>query len=281
MPEPVASWRLAKSTLDLASGVLMGVINVTPDSFSDGGLHIDPHVAVEHGRALTEEGAAIIDVGGESTRPGSASVPADEEARRVLPVIGGLVESGITVSIDTSKPEVASAALEAGAELVNDVTACSAPGMVELIAGADCGVVVMHMQGRPRDMQVEPQYDDVVGEVEGFLIERAESLVDAGVARERIAIDPGIGFGKRLEHNLALLAELSRLAGHGYPLVLGTSRKSFLGTLTSIEDPANRDDVTAVTTALGFASGARIFRVHDVAKSRQALEVASAIVAPQ
>ena len=281
MPEPVANWRLAKSTLDLSSGVLMGVINVTPDSFSDGGLHIDPHAAVEHGRALTEEGAAIIDVGGESTRPGSASVPADEEAKRVLPVVGGLVESGITVSIDTSKPDVASAALEAGAEVVNDVTACSAPGMVELIAGAGCGVVVVHMQGRPRDMQVEPQYDDVVGEVEGFLVERAESLVDAGVAPERIAIDPGIGFGKRLEHNLALLAGLPQLAGHGHPLVLGTSRKSFLGTLTSIEDPANRDGVTAVTTALGFASGARIFRVHDVAKSREALEVASAIVAHQ
>ncbi len=281
MPEPVASWRLAKSTLDLSSGVLMGVINVTPDSFSDGGLHIDAHAAVKHGRALTDEGAAIIDVGGESTRPGSASVPADDEARRVLPVVGGLVESEITVSIDTSKPDVASAALEAGAEVVNDVTACSAPGMVELIAGAGCGVVVVHMQGRPRDMQVEPQYDDVVGEVEGFLVERAESLVDAGVARERIAIDPGIGFGKRLEHNLALLAELPRLAGHGYPLVVGTSRKSFLGTLASIEDPANRDGVTAVTTALGFASGARIFRVHDVAKSRQALEVASAIVAHQ
>lgn len=281
MLEPVASWRLAKSTLDLSSGVLMGVINVTPDSFSDGGLHIEPRAAVEHGRALTDEGAAIIDVGGESTRPGSASVSADEEVRRVLPVVEGLVELGITVSIDTSKLDVASAALEAGAQVVNDITACSAPGMVELIAHAGCGVVVMHMQGQPRDMQVDPQYDDVVGEVEGFLVERAESLVDAGVARECIAIDAGIGFGKRLEHNLALLAELPRLAGHGYPLVLGTSRKSFLGTLTSIEDPANRDGVTAVTTALGFASGARVFRVHDVAKSRQALEVASAIVAPQ
>ena len=259
----------------------MGVINVTPDSFSDGGLNIDPAVATEHGRTLADDGAQIIDVGGESTRPGSASVSADEEASRVLPVVAGLVELAIRVSIDTSKPEVAAAALAAGAELVNDVTACSASGMVELVADAGCGVVIMHMQGKPRDMQVDPHYDDVVSEVEEFLLARSESLVEAGVAAERIAIDPGIGFGKRLEHNLALLAELPRLAGHGYPLVLGTSRKSFLGTLASIEDPANRDAVTAVTTALGYASGARIFRVHDVAKSRQALEVASAIVAPQ
>lgn len=228
---------------------------------------------------MAREGAAIVDVGGESTRPGSGGISADEEMHRVLPVVGELAANGLVVSIDTSKPEVARAALGEGAQIVNDVNGLRAEGMTEVVAGASCGVVIMHMRGSPRDMQLSPTYDDVVSEVERFLVDKAHLLTEAGVAHDRIAIDPGIGFGKTLEHNIALLGSLGRLASHKFPVVLGTSRKSFLAKLTGLENPADRDGVTAVTTALGYASGARVFRVHNVAESRRALEVASAIVA--
>ena len=257
----------------------MGVVNVTPDSFSDGGESFQVDDAIRRGLALREQGASIIDVGGESTRPGTDPVPVDEEKRRVLPVVEGLVSRGVLVSVDTSKSEVAGAAIELGAEIINDVNACGSPGMVEVVGAAGVGVVLMHMQGQPRTMQVSPVYSDVVAEVREFLAERIEAVVVAGADRASVAVDPGIGFGKTVRHNLELLNRLEELARMGYPVVLGTSRKSFLGKLTGIAEPGRRDDVTAVTTALGFERGARVFRVHDVPSSRDALAVAGAIVA--
>ena len=256
----------------------MGVLNVTPDSFSDGGRFLDETAAISRGLEMASNGAEVIDVGGESTRPGSEPVSPDLERQRVVPVISALSGEGLLVSIDTSKPSVAEAALVAGAEIVNDVTACSEPGMTDLVAAAGCGLVLMHMQGKPRDMQAAPSYHDVVGEVERFLIERVSAVSSDGVDPERIVIDPGIGFGKTLEHNLELLRNLERLTAHA-PVVLGTSRKRFLGTLTGVAEAEDRDLATAVTTAIGFLRGVRVFRVHDVPSSRQALAVAAAMVA--
>ncbi|MCH7900622.1 MAG: dihydropteroate synthase [Acidobacteria bacterium] len=258
----------------------MGVLNVTPDSFSDGGLHLDPIAAVSHGLAMAKQGAEIIDVGGESTRAGSEPVLDRVEMERVLPVVEGLCREGVTVSIDTSKPVVAEAAFSRGAEILNDVRACREPGMAELVAEAGCGVVLMHMRGTPRDMHLDPRYDDVVAEVEKFLVERMERVTAAGVDPSSIVIDPGIGFGKTLDHNLSLIRCLKSLTRHA-PVVLGASRKRFLGTLTGASSPVDRDLATAVTTAVGFLNGARVFRVHDVASSRQALALAAAIVASQ
>jgi dihydropteroate synthase len=272
------SWRLKNTELDLSRGILMGVLNVTPDSFSDGGRFYDETAAISHGLEMASQGAQIIDVGGESTRPGSGSVPPDVERQRVVPVVSALAGEGVTVSIDTSKPSVAEAALVAGAQVVNDVTACSESGMIDLVAAAGCGLVLMHMQGKPRDMQVAPSYQDVVGEVERFLVERMSAVSAGGVETGRVAIDPGIGFGKTFEHNLELLRNLDRLSAHA-PVVLGTSRKSFLGALTGVTEPEQRDLATAVTTAVGFLHGVRVFRVHDVPSSRQALAVAGAMVA--
>lgn len=275
------SWRLPSQALDLSRGVLMGVINATPDSFSDGGRLLDPGVAVDAGLSMVKEGAEIIDIGGESTRPGAGSVTASEEIGRVLPIVEGLVRSGVTVSIDTSKPEVAAAAVSAGAQIVNDVTGVVDPAMIDLVAESGVGVIAMHMKGTPRSMQADPHYDDVVGEVRSYLSGRLDDLIAYGVLRESIAIDPGIGFGKTLQHNLSLINRLEELAGLGAPLVLGASRKSFLGTLTGIDKPADRDGATAVTTAVGFERGARVFRVHEVVDSRVALSVAGAIVADE
>ncbi|MDX1469240.1 MAG: dihydropteroate synthase [Acidimicrobiia bacterium] len=280
MAGPATTWMLGEGLeLDLEAGALMGVLNVTPDSFSDGGLYTDPGIAVSHALDLVAGGAAIVDVGGESTRPGSTGVSEDDELSRVMPVVEGLIAKQVSVSIDTSKPGVAAAALQAGALVINDVNGFRDPAMTRVAAEHGCGVVVMHMQGTPRIMQDDPSYEDVVLEVESFLLARAAALEDAGVAPQRIAIDPGIGFGKALNDNLSILKHLERLASHSYPVVLGTSRKSFLGHLTSIHDPESRDGATAVTTALGFVRGARIFRVHDVVSSRHALQIASAIVA--
>lgn len=259
----------------------MGVVNVTPDSFSDGGVNLDPDHAIASGIAMAMAGAAMVDVGGESTRPGATPVPVDVEISRVRPVVEGLASAGVMVSIDTSKPEVAAAALEAGAEVINDVTAFAAPGMAALAAGSGAGVVLMHMKGTPTTMQADPSYVDVVEEVRRYLLDRVGSLLGAGVAGEAVAIDPGIGFGKTVEHNLELIAGLGSLAATGHPVVLGASRKSFLGTVTGIADPVARDGVTAVITALGFERGARVFRVHDVAGSVSALRVAATIVAPE
>ncbi len=230
---------------------------------------------------MVDEGAALIDVGGESTRPGAQAVDEPEEMRRLLPVVEGLFAEGLRVSVDTYKPGVARAALAVGAHVVNDVTGYTDPEMIEVVAASGCGVVAMHMRGTPADMHLDPHYDDVVAEVEHFLLGAAMRLEAAGVDRSRIAIDPGIGFGKRAEHSLTLLSHLERLSGHGYPVMIGTSRKGFLGSLVVGDTREARDRATAVTTALGFAAGARLFRVHGVSGSKDALGVAAAIVANQ
>lgn len=256
----------------------MGVVNVTPDSFSDGGRFGSTERAVEHGRQLYADGADLVDVGGESSRPGADPVAAKEEIRRVVPVISGLAEAGVPVSVDTSKPEVAAAALEAGALVVNDITAFSHPDMASLVAAAGCGAVLMHMQGTPRTMQDEPTYDDVVAEVRAYLLERAKAAEASGVARESICIDPGIGFGKAQHHNLLLLAHLDELVATGYPVLIGTSRKSFLGRIVEEPDPTERDVATAATVAIAASRGAAIVRVHNVEMTRQAVLIADAIV---
>ena len=260
---------------------VMGVVNVTPDSFSDGGLFLDPARAVEHGRLLAAEGAAILDVGGESTRPGAKPVSAAEELERTEPVVRALSRpdgAGARVSIDTSKAAVARAALDAGASIVNDVTALRAdPEMASLCAERGCDVVLMHMLGEPRTMQENPVYEDVVAEVRAFLAERIEFAVAAGIAAERIWVDPGIGFGKTLEHNLALLRHLAELADLGRPIVIGTSRKRFLGSLTG-RDVIDRLGGTIASNALALAAGADVFRVHEVRAVREALEVAEVIL---
>jgi dihydropteroate synthase len=254
----------------------MGVVNVTPDSFSDGGAWLDPGAAVAHGGDLARQGADILDVGGESTRPGAEPVEAAEELRRVVPVLVALAGAGARLSIDTSKALVAEAALQAGATLVNDVTALRGdPDMAALLAGQDCDVCLMHMLGEPRTMQRDPRYGDVVDDVKAFLSERLEYAVAQGIAEERVWLDPGIGFGKTIEHNLALLQRLGELVALGRPLVIGTSRKSFLGRMTG-RGPLERVPATIATNVLALAAGARVFRVHDVAEARDALTVAAA-----
>jgi dihydropteroate synthase len=255
----------------------MGIVNVTPDSFSDGGLWLDHGDAVAHGRELVAEGAAILDVGGESTRPGAAPVGAEEEIRRVLPVVEGLRDTGAQISIDTTKRAVAEAALAAGATVVNDVSALRFdPDLAGLVADAGCDVCLMHMLGEPRTMQDDPRYDDVVDDVKAFLAERMAAATAAGIAEERILLDPGIGFGKTVEHNLELLRRLDELTTLGRPLVVGTSRKSFLGRLTGRDVAAERVAGTVATNVLALERGAAIFRVHDVAPNVEALTVASA-----
>lgn len=256
----------------------MGVVNVTPDSFSDGGLYLDPEAAVAHGRELAEAGAEILDVGGESTRPGAAVVPEEEELRRVVPVVEGLADFGARISVDTSKAAVAEAALDAGAEIVNDVTALRGdPRMASLCAERGATVVLMHMRGDPRTMQEDPRYDDVVAEVKAFLAERLEAATAAGISEERIWLDPGIGFGKTASHNMELLRRLAELRELGRPLVIGTSRKSFIGKVDG--SPATeRLGGTIASSVLAAAEGAEVLRVHDVVEMRQALTVATAIL---
>src|SRR5918998_6203375 len=259
----------------------MGIVNVTPDSFSDGGLFLDAGAAVEHGRALAAEGAEVLDVGGESTRPGAEPVPAPEELRRVLPVVEGLAASdtGARISIDTTKAEVARAALAAGASIVNDVSAFRfEPELAGLVAESGAGCCLMHMQGEPRTMQADPRYDEVVSDVKAFLEERLAFAVDEGVPEERVWLDPGIGFGKTLEHNLELLARLDEIVALGRPLVSGTSRKSFLGRLTGRE-AGERLPGTIATNVLALAAGASVFRVHDVGAVADALALARAALA--
>ena len=263
---------------------IMGVVNVTPDSFSDGGTFDDDAAAIRHARRLVEEGAAIVDVGGESTRPGAAPVPAAEELRRVVPVVEGFAALGlggrVRISVDTMKLEVARAAVDAGATYVNDVTAFRHdPDLAGLVAdrGLDC--CLMHMLGEPRTMQQDPRYDDVVSDVKAFREERLAAAVAAGVAEERVQLDPGIGFGKTLEHNLELLRRLGELAALGRPVVLGTSRKSFIGRLTG-RDVAGRVHGNVATCVLGYERGARVFRVHDVAAVHDGLSVAAATLPP-
>jgi len=271
-------WRCGAHALPVeARTLVMGVVNVTPDSFSDGGHWLRPEDAIAHGLALAREGADLLDVGGESTRPGAQPVPEAEELRRVVPVVAALAREGLVVSVDTRKPGVARAALEAGASVVNDVAALQAPGMAQACAAARCGVVLMHMQGQPEDMQRAPRYADVVRDVGAFLGERAAFAEKAGIARDAVALDPGIGFGKSLEHNLALLRELASLRGPGYPLLVGVSRKAFLGTLAGIPDPTRRVSAGLAATALAIARGADIVRTHDVRATVEAARVADAL----
>ncbi len=272
------NWRIRTGSLPLDDTVLMGIVNVTPDSFSDGGSFLDPDQAVAHARTLVESGAHLVDVGGESTRPGAEPVPEPEELRRVIPVVRELAASGVRVSIDTRKPKVAEAALEAGAVVINDVSGLADPAMRRLAAESGAGVVVMHMKGDPRTMQSQAVYTDVVAEVADFLRRRAEEAVADGVHPEAVCVDPGIGFGKTPEHNLRLLRDLPAIVELGYPVLVGTSRKSFLGVITGKENPADRDLATAVTVALAVERGAHAVRVHDVAAAREAAAVAAAIV---
>jgi dihydropteroate synthase len=257
---------------------IMGVVNVTPDSFSDGGAFEDDLSAIAHARRLASEGAEIIDVGGESTRPGADPAPVAEELARVIPVIEGIagLNLPVQISIDTMKLEVAERALEAGATYVNDVTAFRhEPELAALVAdrGVDC--CLMHMLGEPRTMQENPRYDDVVDDIKAFLEERLAVAVAAGIAESRIHLDPGIGFGKTMEHNLELLRRLDELVAIGCPLVIGTSRKSFLGRLTG-RDVTERVHATVATSVIAFERGAKVFRVHDVAATADALAVAAA-----
>ena len=254
---------------------LMGVVNVTPDSFSDGGLYLDPQAAIAHGERLAGEGAHILDVGGESTRPGSDPVSADEELRRVLPVVEGL--PGKRISIDTTKAEVAARALDAGASIVNDVSALRFdPAMAEVAARAEA-VCLMHMLGEPRTMQQDPRYEDVVSDVKAFLEERLSFAVEQGIEEGRVWLDPGIGFGKTLEHNLALLRRLDEIVALGRPVVIGTSRKSFIGKITGRPED-ERLPGTIATNVMALERGASVFRVHDVAQCADALNVAGSVL---
>lgn len=259
---------------------IMGILNLTPDSFSDGGRFTDPEAAVAYGLGMAEEGADIVDVGGESTRPGSERVPAAEQRRRVLDVIGALrarLSPQVAISIDTTLAEVAEAAADAGATILNDVSAGrDDPDIFRLAAERGMTLVLMHMQGKPSTMQDAPSYEDVVTEVCAFLLERAEVALAAGIARNRIVLDPGIGFGKERVHNLALIAGLDRLVATGYPILLGASRKRFMGAICR-EAPHSLAGATCATTALGTMQGVRIFRVHDVRANRQAADVAWAL----
>lgn len=275
-------WKLPRGEMDFAGGTrIMGVINVTPDSFSDGGWFEDTKTAVAQGLRLAAEGADILDVGGESTRPGSEPTGAAEEMERILPVIESLAHHcPAVVSVDTYKAEVAQAALEAGARIINDITALRGDKrMAGLAATSGAGLILMHMQGEPRSMQLEPAYQDVVTEVRDFLAAQATLAQQAGVEPTRIVLDPGIGFGKTLEHNLELIRGLPALSGLGYPVMLGASRKNFIGVLTGRQEPSQRLWGSVGVHVLGAALGADIVRVHDVAPLKEALAVCDAVMA--
>lgn len=258
---------------------IMGVLNVTPDSFSDGGQYLDSRAALARARTMAAQGADIIDVGGESTRPGANPVSADEECARVVPVIQALVrEMDIPVSVDTSKPEVITAAVEAGACLVNDVRALQEPGALEAVAATDAWVCLMHMQGKPRTMQSNPRYNAVLVEVRDFLLTRVQACTDAGIGRERLILDPGFGFGKTLEHNLELLANLGTLRELGLPILVGMSRKSMIGAITG-RDAGDRVHGSIAAAVIAAMQGVDIVRVHDVAGTADGLRVCEAVKA--
>lgn len=255
----------------------MGVLNVTPDSFSDGGRYLDADAAARRAEEMAAEGADVLDVGGESTRPGAPPVDEAEERRRILPVVRAAARLGLPVSVDTSKAAVAAAALDAGAVIVNDVSALGDPLMAEVVAASGAGLVLMHMKGTPRTMQDDPRYDDVVAEVREALAERLAAARAAGVGVERLAVDPGLGFGKRLEDNLDLLARLPEIAALGAPVVVGASRKSFLGRLGAGETPAERLEGSLAAAVAAVLGGAAMLRVHDVAATRRATAIADAL----
>jgi len=260
---------------------VVGILNITPDSFSDGGEFLDPGAAAEHAATMLDEGADILDVGGESTRPGSDPVSQEEEIQRVIPVLERIlsVRPEAVISVDTYRSGTATAALEAGASLVNDVTALRGdPRIASVIQEAACPVILMHMQGEPKTMQKEPHYEDVVREVRDFLAERAEYAVAAGIRPENVILDPGIGFGKNLEHNLALLRNLDAIVDLGFPVLIGASRKSFMEKITGVQEARDRVSGTVATTVLAYERGATFFRVHDVRANREALAVAEAVL---
>lgn len=278
VPRPIYQVPLADGrVLSLGTRTfIMGIVNVTPDSFSDGGHFFSPARAMQHARQLIEEGADLLDIGGESTRPGAQAVGIEEELERVLPVLEGLSDCGVPLSVDTLKPEVMRAAIRAGADMINDVNALCSEGALQVVADSAVAVCLMHMQGEPRTMQHSPQYQDVVAEVKAFLDARIAAAEQAGIQRNRMVIDPGFGFGKTLEHNLDLLRQLDAFAGLGVPLLAGLSRKSMLGLLTGL--PVGERMVPSVAAAVIAAmKGAKILRVHDVKETRQALQIFNAL----
>jgi len=270
-------WRCGAHALPLTAALVMGIVNVTPDSFSDGGMYFDPRAAFVAAWAMSAAGADLIDVGGESTRPGSAEVSPAEELDRVLPVVRDLAARGAVVSVDTRHASVAAACVRAGASVINDISGFSDPAMVALAASCDAGLVVMHMQGDPDTMQDEPHYGDVVAEVAAYLLGQAASLEAAGVARERIVLDPGIGFGKTTAHNLELLRRLDEIVALGYPVLVGASRKRFIGEITGVTEPRDRLAGSIAAALVAVEHGAAIVRVHDVAETVQALAIARAV----
>ena len=279
---PVAElvWRCRGQRFELDTRALvMGVVNITPDSFSDGGRFLDATAAIDHARRLVAEGADLVDLGAESSRPGAVSVPADEQLRRLMPVIETLAAAGACLSIDTTNAVVARAALAAGAHVVNDITALGDPDMAGVVASFGAGLVLMHMQGTPASMQRSPRYDDAPREVREFLAARLAAAAAAGIATECVALDPGIGFGKSLEHNLQLIARLDELAELGRPIVLGASRKSFLGRLLGDAPPGERLEGGIAAAAIAAFLGARVIRTHDVAATVRAVRVAAAAAA--
>jgi dihydropteroate synthase len=276
-PGPLSAMlRCGRFTLPLDRPQVMGIVNVTPDSFSDGGRHASTSAAIAHGLKLLEEGADLLDIGGESTRPGAAAVGVEEELRRVLPVVAGLANCGVPVSVDTSKAEVMRAVIEAGADMINDVNALRAEGALQAVAGAHTAICLMHMQGEPRTMQHLPSYRDVVADVKAFLVERILAAEHAGISRERMVVDPGFGFGKSLEHNLDLLRHLDTVAELGIPVLAGLSRKTMLGTLSGL-GVTERMIPSVAAAVVAALKGARIIRVHDVKETRQALQIVNAM----
>lgn len=270
--------RCANIQLDVSSPRIMGIVNVTPDSFSDGGRHAQVESAVEHAHRLIAQGAAIIDIGGESTRPGAQVVPLQQELDRVLPLLTALQGCGAVLSVDTRKPEVMTAAIAAGAHMINDIDALQAEGALQAVAYGDAAVCLMHKQGEPQAMQNNPRYHDVVAEVTGFLAARIAAAGTAGIARERIVVDPGFGFGKSLRHNLKLLHHLDRITQLGVPVLVGISRKSMLGAITG--RAADQREYAGLTAhILAVMRGARILRVHDVAACKDALKIIQAVEA--
>ena len=261
--------------------VVVGILNVTPDSFSDGGDFLDPEAAARHAVAMLDDGAGILDLGGESTRPGSDPVSQEEELRRVIPVIERILSArpDAVISVDTYRADTARAAIDAGARIINDVTALQGDlHMASVVEEAACPVILMHMQGKPKTMQNEPHYEDVVREVKDFLAKRAEYAISFGVRPENVILDPGIGFGKNLEHNLALLRNLDAVADLGFPVLVGASRKRFIGEISGIQEARERVFGTVATTVLAYERGASYFRVHDVRANREALAVAEAVL---
>ena len=264
--------RCGKFEFSLDRPLVMGIVNLTPDSFSGDGLATDMHAAIAHARRLVDDGAGLLDIGAESSRPGAVPATLDEELERLLPVLDGLNGCGVPISVDTYKPEVMRAAISHGASMINDINGLRRPGAIEAVAESDCAVCLMHMQGQPLTMQENPEYDDVVGEVRGFFAERVEALFASGIASDRLVLDPGFGFGKTLEHNLELLRHLPDLSVGGLPLLAGLSRKSMLGAITG--RPTGQRLAASISVAILAAQcGARILRVHDVAETRDALAV--------